>query len=337
MIIGDRSCGKTYAVLSEIVKEYFQSGKQGAIIRRYEEDFRQKRAATMFSALESNGVINKLSGGKYNKIVYKAGAWYPSKGNEMSDHPIAYRFSLASMEHDKSTSYPDIGIIFLDEFASRNGYLRDEFVLFMNVISTIVRLRNDVKIYMCANPVNQYCPYFSEMGITRIKEMKPGDLDVYTYGHSDLKVAVEFAGGNKVSKPSDLYFAFDNPRLKMITSGEWEIPTYPHAPESIKPKDIKQVIIVLFDDEVIQGDIVKNSNNTYIYFHRKTTEIKNEDKDIIYSDYTSPKINWSSNILKPRNKIEEIVYKLISTNKMFFQDNTVGEIINNYIKWCGKD
>lgn len=336
MIIGERSSGKTYAVLEEIIKNFCETGKQGAIIRRYEEDFRQKRAASMFAGLDSNGVIAKYSGGKYNHIVYRNGAWYPAMGEKVFEKPIAYRFSLASMEHDKSTSYPDINIILLDEFATRTGYLRDEFVLFMNVISTIVRLRDDVRIYMCANPVNQYCPYFAEMGITRIKDMKAGDLDVYTYGESDLSVAVEFVGGNKTKKPSDRYFAFDNPRLKMITHGAWEIPTYPHAPESIKPKDIKHVILVLFDGETIQGDLVKNNNRMYLFFHRKTTDIKDIEKDTIYADTVSPLRNWSNNILRPRNKIEEIITNLIVTEKVFYQDNMVGEIVNNYLKYCKK-
>ena len=64
--------------------------------------------------------------------------------------------------------------------------------MFANVLSTIIRHRNDVKIFMLANTVNKYCPYFKEMGLKHITEMKQGSIDIYTYGSSDLRVAVEY-------------------------------------------------------------------------------------------------------------------------------------------------
>ena len=75
----------------------------------------------------------------------------------------------------------------------------------MNVVSTIVRQRNDVKIFMAGNTVNQYCPYFTEMGLTHIKEMDKGAIEVYKYGDSKLRVAVEYADSiSTKGKPSDI-------------------------------------------------------------------------------------------------------------------------------------
>lgn len=105
------------------------------------------------------------------------------------------------MEHDKSTNYDGIINAVLDEFLTRSYYLPNEFVLFMNVLSTIIRDRDNVKIFMMGNTVNQYCPYFAEMGLTHIKEMKKGDIDVYEYGESGLTVAVEYTDSpNKEGK-----------------------------------------------------------------------------------------------------------------------------------------
>ena len=52
------------------------------------------------------------------------------------------------MEHDKSNSYPSINTVIFDEFLTRRFYVPDEFILFMNVLSTIIRLRDNVKIFM---------------------------------------------------------------------------------------------------------------------------------------------------------------------------------------------
>src|SRR5699024_11933388 len=61
---------------------------------------------------------------------------------------FAHAFALSDTEHNKSISYPHIKTIVFDEFMTRGAHLPDEFVLFMNTISTIVRQRQDVTIFM---------------------------------------------------------------------------------------------------------------------------------------------------------------------------------------------
>ena len=68
---------------------------------------------------------------------------------------------------------------------------------------------------------------FAEMGLTHIDKMKQGTIDVYTYGTSELTVAVEYCESMKGSKENNYYFAFNNPKLNMITSGAWELNLYP--------------------------------------------------------------------------------------------------------------
>ena len=245
IVFGERSNGKTYAVLKYGLEQYIKDGSQMAIIRRWQDDFTGKRGATMFTAIVSNDEVNKLTNGEWNNIYYYGSRWYLCKTDNdkrvLDETPFAYGFALTAMEHDKSTSYPKIKTICFDEFISRNAYLPDEFILFANTISTIIRQRNDVKIFMLGNTVNKYCPYFDEMGLKHIKDMKEGDIDIYTYGDSKLTVAVEYCKPNKQGKESDLYFAFDNPKLQMITRGTWEIAIYPHLYPDMKykPKDIK--------------------------------------------------------------------------------------------------
>src|SRR5699024_9979680 len=132
--------------------------------------------------------------------------------------------------------YPKVKTILFDEFISRTGYLTDEFVLFTNVISTIKRLRNDVKIFMLGNTISKFCPYFQEMGLVHILQQPVGTIELYEYGDSGLKAAVEYVAPNlhKGKKESDVYFAFNNPKLKMITEGAWEMEIYPHLPLKYK-------------------------------------------------------------------------------------------------------
>lgn len=347
VIFGERSNGKTYAVLKHAVEEYAKTGGELAIVRRWEDDFKAKRAAQMFQNLVANGEIGKATGGEWTEVFYWSGRWYMARYEEnekgdrvlvKSDKPFAYAFSLTAMEHDKSTSYPHVTTVLFDEFMTRGYYIPNEFIVFMNVLSTIIRDRDNVKIFMCGNTVNQYCPYFEEMGLKHIKEMKQGDIDVYSYGTSGLVVAVEFSDSPAKSKPSNIYFAFDNPKLAMITGkGQvWEMEIYPHLPHKYKPKDVLYTFFICFDGSTLQCEIIQIDSDVFVYIHVKTTPLKDDPTDIIYTTEHSPKPNYSRNLLKPKTGAERRIASFFATDKIFYQDNPTGEIVRNYLNWCRK-
>ena len=343
MIYGERSNGKTTSVLRYGLESYINSGyvNQLAIIRRWEEDFKGKNGQQMFENIVNLGWVEELTNKKYNSVYYYSQRWflcnYDEFGNKtaQADEPFALGFSITSEEHYKSTSYPNVKTILFDEFITRQYYLPEEFVKFQNLLSTIIRLRTDVKIFMCGNTINKYCPYFAEMGLTGIKKQKRGTIDIYTYGDSTLKVAVEYSDFPSKKKASNKYFAFNNPKLEMITHGGWEIDIYPHLPVKYKPKDVQYRFFILFDDEKLEGKIICVDDVTFLYIHRKTTPIKEDNEYIVYDKTPNYKRNYRTNILKPYGKIDKYIKYLIDIKKVFYQDNEVGEIMNNYIKSCG--
>lgn len=341
IIIGERSNGKSFACLEHILKRYCKDRKQGAIIRRYRDDFIGKRGASMFNAIVDAGLVKKYSRGVWTDIYYYSMRWYlcryeeDDKGKQariVDDKPFCYGFSLASMEHDKSTSYPDIVNILFDEFLSRTAYLQDEFVIFMNVLSTIIRQRDDVKIFMCGNTVNKFSPYFTEMGIRHIDKMQQGTIDIYSYGNSKLKVAVEYCAPlNKAGKASDNYFAFDNAKLQMITGGSWELDLYPHCPTKIRPKDVVFTYFIKFSEQILQCDIVLQDTMYFTFIHRKTSELKDPDKDIVYQLDEDARPNYYKSINKPVDKLSKRITEHFAKYKVFYQDNEVGEVVKNYL------
>lgn len=351
IVYGERSNGKTYGVLQYCLEEYFKHGDEFAYIRRWDEDLVGKKGESLFNALLKNGVINRLSKGKYNHIVYKSRAYYlatiDEDGVATTDvKPFAYAFALTQQEHYKSNSYPNIKNIAFDEFLTRGVYLPDEFIIYQNLLSTLIRLREDVKIFMLGNTVNKYCPYFKEMGLNRIKSQKEGTIDIYEFGDSGLTVAVEYASMDVTQKKSNKFFAFSNPRLNMIKTGSWEIDIYPHYPrdlyKGVLDKDIKYKFFIEFDGELIEGDIIyksidkeENRNPTYfLYFHPKTTPIKDDNKNLVYSQEANAKPNYRRRITKATSKIERVIQSFFAKDKVFYSDNETGEVIRNYIAWC---
>lgn len=343
VIIGERSNGKTYSVLKYALKQRIEHGGQVAIVRRWKEDISGRRAADIWKALLANDEVSKLSNGQWTGVTYWAGKFYlcnyDNEGkpiyNTDSD-TLGYCFSLSDTEHNKSISYPFITTILFDEFMTKHVYLQDEFVLFMNTVSTIVRQRTNVKIFMLGNTVNKYCPYFQEMGLTHVLQMEQGTIDVYTYGDSKLTVAVEYCATLKASRENNFYFAFNNPRLEMITSGAWELDIYPHLPVKYRPCDIQFTYFICFNGQVYQCEIIEVKGVPFTFIHDKTTPIKDTDNDLIYTLEYNPKLNYRRNILKPLTKLEERILWFYKSDRVFYQDNTVGDAIHNYLKICGR-
>lgn len=339
---GERSNGKTYSALDYAIDRYFKYDEQFAYIRRFGEDIKKKNLATLFDAHIENGRIKSASGGKFNSVNYISNRFtcrsYNEEGKVEEDiQPMGFAFDLSGMEHHKSTSFPKVTTIIFDEFLSRQGYLPNEFVLFMNTLSTIIRDRSNVKIFMIGNTVNKYCPYFAEMGLTHVKEQKPGSIDIYSYADTGLSVAVEYCDpmSKRGGKKSDVYFAFDNPQLKMITSGSWEIAIYPHLEERYKPKDVAAQFFVQFDGATLHCEIVCNNSQYFIFVHPKTTPIKDDAKDIVYTNRPDQRWNYRTGLTRLRDKLSLVITKLINENRVFYSDNETGEVLRNFLIWAG--
>ena len=310
LLIGQRSNGKTFAVFKEALERFVKTGEQSALIRRWREDFRGKRGEAMFRGLVSQGIPGKLTDGKWTEIAYYAGRWYLARYDEEKDklikhpEPFCFAFALSEMEH----------------------------------LSTIIRQRNNVVIYMMANTINKYAPYWKEMGLVGIDKFQEGDLKIFRYGESELRVAVQFTDSlSKEGKPSDVYFAFNNPKLQMITGqGQvWEIDIYPHCPRKYYKDNVLYSYFIDFNDELLQCDIVNIKDETFTFIHRKTGKIKYPEEDLIFSLNDSPRLNHRKYLYETFDKLGKRIYYFFQIHKVFYQDNDVGELVRNYLMQKG--
>lgn len=343
VIFGERSNGKTYATLEYGLRNFVKTGEQMAYIRRWREDLRGKRAESLFANHVNNGLIEKLTEGKFNEVFYLSGKWFLSyfdaeSGKRVPDvTPFCYGFCLSEQEHEKSSSYPNVTTIVFDEFLTRRYYLPDEFMLFMNLLSTIIRQRDNVKVFMLGNTVNKYCPYFSEMGLKQVPVMEQGTIDIYRFGEGGATVAVEYTANAVKHKASNKYFCFDNQNLQMITGGKWELAVYPHLPCKYKPQDVLFVYYIVFGDVILQANIVQVDDRNFTYIHAKTTPIKDPDNSLIYSLDMNGKPNYKRRLISTSSDIERSIARYYATDSVFYQSNEIGEIVRNYIMVSSKN
>ena len=339
IIFGERSNGKTYGTLRSFVEDYIKNGSQFAYIRRWLMDIKAGKMQEVFSSITRNGEISRLSNGKWNGVKYRSGKFYliATNGEDTveDDQPMGFVFAIGAMEHDKSISFPGVDNILFEEFISRNGYLDNEFTLFMNVLSTIIRDRDNVSIWMLGNTVSKECPYFKEMGLRHVFQQEQGTIDTYTYKKNGMEniIAVEYTK-NLTSKKSDKYFIFDNPRLEMITGGAWEMAFYPHLFEKYLPKQVIFMFFICYRDMILQCEIVEGKKMFFIYIHQKTTPLQYRNDDLIYQQEPCAAPNIRMDITRTAYPIEKKILEMITQERVCFQDNEIGEVFNDYLKWC---
>lgn len=359
MWISERSDGKTYIACEMVLYLHLWYNYSGAMIRRWDEDLVYSNGVEIIKNLigfnelvykrtkgKWDNAVMEIFEGKYNTIDYESRKWYlayDGKDEEGKDvhirdkKPFLYAFAISKEERKKGTSYPDIKITIFDEFISRGTYLPEEFISYQNLLSTIIRRRTDVINILCANAINRYCIYFQEMGLKHVKDQKQGTIDYYQFGDPVvMRVAVEmiYPIDNKY-KQSNKYFAFDNPKLKMITEGKFELAIYPHCPVRFKPKDIKFTYYIIFDGECFQCNIVKVDDKMFTFIHPKTTEIEINRNTIIYTPEINVSPHYRRKITYQEDQIGSMIASFYKRDKVFYSDNSVGDTIHNYLLWCG--
>lgn len=355
MIMGERSNGKTYGTIRHAMEKYVKSGykAQCAYVRRWDTDLKGQNRKGLCDSHTGNGVISEITNGVYDRIVYYQMAYYFAKFDEelnkivRTEEPFMFFFALNVSEHYKSSTYPKIKTIIFDEFLTVNRYITDEFVVWMNFISTIVRKRGDVEIFMLANTVSRSSLYFREMGLLKtVRAMDQGTIQ-RVESKQGTTVAIEYCADtgevSQVTNPADKYFGFDNPKLDMITSGSWQMAMYPHKPFQFTPKNVRYTFYVYWEYDLMAGQVVQAKDPEtgvtcdFLYFSfEENLEISDLKKNtLIYTPEHSPLPNYRRKITRPTNDLERVIASYFIREKVFYEDNTTGDNITNYVQWCG--
>ena len=336
IIMGERSNGKTYAVCKTMIENFLTTGTYGVYIRRYADEILPSNLKALFNPFD----IEKISKGRYNKIAYRGkvfeiGMYDYDNDKWIKREPFCFCAALNTWENAKGPDRGVVGIILFDEFLTRRFYLTNEFLSFQNVLSSFIRDREKVQIFLVGNTVSFYSPYFEEFGLENIKEMEPGTINCFSF-QNGTKIAIDYCESVASEKESAKFFNFNPSKANMITTGKWEIPDYPHYSKSIDfIREVSLRFYIHFDNDLICGNIVSKDNSVFLFFHMQTKEIT-EENEIVYSTKldTNPLhcVTFSQSALD----VHQTIARLIRGGRLFFSTNKVGEIYNNYYKWQQK-
>lgn len=357
---GMRSNGKTYSCCVRMIAEYWEHKLKGelfqwAYIRRFDTEITAALCNAVFSHVEHDGLgrnrISEITDDLFNTVIYKSKRFYLAKRDENGDivldtDPFCYVFSVNNAGSVKGGNYPYIWRAWMDEFipihGDNLGHLVNEYELFENTISTIKREKtwqDGFRVIMTANAINPEDLYFREMGLYHVRDQEMGTIELYKMGDSELTIAVEYTPpriniDGKISQ--DPFFAFDNPRLKMITAGDWAIDLFPHLPYKFKSYEVLGRFFIIYNDIILENKIIQHENDLFIYCSKRDMPIARDDADLIYAPAYDPRPNWRRKITLPFTDPEKKILTLIKMDRVYFEDNSVGNIFSLYLDWCKK-
>lgn len=159
MVVGARSCGKTFNTLLYGVRKNIAAQDSGllwemAYVRRYRPEMKKSKLG-FFSALRAEGYLDDVEAKVKGDIAC------------IDNQPFCHLLTLSQSAGYKSVDYSNVRLVVFDEFlmdSSRSRYLPGEVEAFLELYVTIARNR-DVPILMLANNITQTNPYYAYFNI----------------------------------------------------------------------------------------------------------------------------------------------------------------------------
>lgn len=334
MIFGERSNGKSYAVDKYIIDKFFEEGKQFVFVKRFEEDLKMKYMGEVFTPLEPY-ILEKYG----YRLKFYRGSWLlyeDGKEGKISDCEVfGYALSLANVNRTKATSYPNVDTILFEEFMSIDcSYLNDELNLFLNLVSTVVRYRHNVKIFMLANAISKFSPYSSALGI-KLHRLKKGEIILREYIDKKgfkTKFAIErsenvnvFDNNENTSKV--VYNNFGNSGVGgMITSGEFETHAYPRRISNVTFDELRENK----NDKIIGKRNATSFVLRYEDYYYRIYLLEDGKPIIAYREIEVKNItpNNTSHIING-NTYKEGIVNIV--NLAYFDDERINRIVNIFV------
>lgn len=162
ILIGERGCGKSYGAKKYVIEQYIKKRSQFLYLRRYDNELKEifektKNQKDFFDDIKDCFKNNVLEA--KNRKFYIDGECF------------GFAKRMTEAQDLKSSVYQNVKTIIIDEYPiekNKRYYLPNEGMILMGILDSIVRNRNDVKIFILGNAVEgiEYSPLFSFFDLT---------------------------------------------------------------------------------------------------------------------------------------------------------------------------
>lgn len=263
---------------------------------------------------------------------------------------------MSTWENDKGGDFGSdkggIADIIFDEVLSKAGqYLKDEWSIMQNVISTLVRDRweKDTKIWMLMNPLSKWAnPYFRNMGIGKELIKQPGITEIKYPDETGKKTAMTaiFAyiaaktdkDGNVIEIDENrtniynTFFAFGNSKgkSKAITHGYWEMDDSARLPSGIYQESTKnRTVYCIFEEEKLAIDIMRYDYQNKYYLMVYPTE---KVRDKTYYMVLGTSLDKYAIVGKDESHpITKLIMQIYNTGQVYYSDDATADAFHGFL------
>lgn len=337
MMISKRGVGKTTSMILLGLILFKLYGVKIQYIRQTSDMLAPKFSQELMSTILSCGYIEKLTEGRWNAAYYHANRWVFAKQDEdghiIEKTSIHFMYTLSidqSFTYKSNYNAPDGDFIIFDEFIGKR-YTPNEFIYFLDILSTIIRKRSGCIICMLSNAIDEYSEYFDEFEINEeIRQMKKGDCRICaSSGGTRIYVELIDHHDKNSARLNKEFFGFKNPRLYAITgAGEWNVPVCKH-----------------FDTEDETAELIDRTHYIQMGYNLACIELWQSEKyglfcrvhkaTRFYDDsiiYTMDMIE-DSRFRKSRgwSRVDAFLWGLLGRDRWHYANNSMKNFVDKYV------
>lgn len=317
LIISERGLGKTYGFKEMAIKHFKKTGKQFIYLRRYDSDLKESVGSSLdnkfFEQVKDKFKDDKFSISKSKKVskLY------------INDKICGYAFPLSASESIKSVSFENVDTICFDECMLKDGstqrYLKNEAEVLLDVIETIGRLRNGIKVYCLGNAISSTNPIMNYFDLTlpynsEYKTFKDGLILVFYARNSkyrEVKKQTEF--GRLISDTKYGKYAIDN---EFLTDSKTFIKK--------KSKGVHYYYTIVIDNK--KYGIWRNYEEQSMY----VSEDIDPNCRVIFA-ITDNSHNENSILVKSHNPYIKNIKNYYNNGLLYFESQRIKNTFNEYI------
>lgn len=331
IIYGDRAKGKSFAVKDDALTLAWETKKPViGYIRRYRDDITGELVSKYFMDRNVN-IVEKVSQGEWDMIdCYRGYLWWARRqdGKIVRGDPCGEAFALNLSTRYKSTGHPWLKRFIIEEVLADKGYIPEEPKVLQNLISTLARFDDDVKVYMIGNLISRVCPYFTAWDLRGVRTQKPGTIDIYHMPQEDgstVDIAVERVPAVE-GKKSKLFFGKAE---KSIQGGEWETHDYAKLPDDYENyEEVYNICYAASSGFNFNLKLLCHKEQGYLVIYVYPAKVLTGR--ILSQEYSTDYMVTPA--LSQENQVDVIYHNLYVKNKIVFCDNLTGEDFYNSLK-----
>lgn len=335
MLLSKRGVGKTTSLVILGLILFKLYGVVTQYIRQSEDMTAPKYAQELMTTILSCGYIEKLTGGRWNYAYYYAKKWVfanideNGKIVEKTDNHFMYVLSIdKSFEYKSNYNAPRGDLTIFDEFIGKR-YYPNEFIYYLDILSTIIRKRTGVINIMLSNNIDEYSEYFDEFEINeQIRALKAGDCKIcISSGGTQIyteKINIHDKNAARLNKE---YFGFRNPRLYAITgAGEWNVAICKHYDLDDKPDILDRCHYIQMGLNLINLELCYSDKYGHHIRAHKATKVYSDS--IIYTmDLITDKRYRKC---KGWSKMDRLIWDLLKRDMWHYATNSVKNFVDKY-------